>query len=159
MNRVNLLKIQLASEHDLTKANVGEKLGFFYAADIALRTGVQLDGRNVQLQNPHILHDQRIDARIIKAGNQLLGGFQLIIMQNGIERNEDFGTKAMGKRHQLSNILQTVAGVMAGAKTGSTNIDGVCAVENRFAGNRRIACRTEEFKMSVLLAHTVGVIQ
>ena len=159
VNRSDLLKIQFARQHDLTKSDVGEKFSLFYAADITLRTGVELNGGNIQLQNSHILHDQRINARVIQVGNQLLRRFQLIIMQNGIQRNKNFGAKAMGKRHQFGDILQAIAGVMACAKTGAANINGISAVQNGFAGNCRIACRAKKFKMSVLLAHTVGVIQ
>ena len=120
---------------------------------------MQLDRRDIKLQNPHVLHNQCINAGFIQAHNQLLRRFQLIIMQNRIQGNEDFCAIAMGKRHQVGNILQAIAGIMPRAKSRTTDINGVSAMENGFTGNRRIAGGAKKFKMSVLRVHTVGIIQ
>ncbi len=84
MDSTDLLQIKLTGQYDLREANVGEKLRLLHAADIALGAGVQLDGRNIQLQHAHILHDQRINASLVEVGDQAPGRLQLIIMQNGI---------------------------------------------------------------------------
>lgn len=128
MNRLNLRKAQLARQHNLGETDVSQKFRFFDATDVALRAGMQFNRRNVKFKDPHILNDQRVDAGLVKIGNQALGGLQLIVMKNGVQRNKDFRAKAMGKRHQFGDIFQAVAGVMTRAEAGTANINGVRAV-------------------------------
>ncbi|MNZ56241.1 hypothetical protein D3C78_741850 [compost metagenome] len=137
----DLIQIQLARQHDLGKTYIRKKLRFFNGANIALGTGVQFNRRNIQLKHAHILNDQRVDARLIQIGNQALGGFQFIIMKNGVQGHEHFCTKTVGKRHQLRNILQAIAGVMASAKARAADIDRVRTVKNRFTGDGGVASR------------------
>ena len=128
VNRFDLLKIQLAGEHDLAEADVGEKFRFLNAADIALGAGVQLNRRNIQLHDPHVLDNQRVDAGFIQVGYQALRRFQLIIMKNGVQGHEHFRAVAMGKRYQTGDIAQAVAGVVARAKARPADVDRIRAV-------------------------------
>jgi hypothetical protein len=70
-----------------------------------------------------------------------------------------FGAKAMGERHQPGDVAQAVAGVVAGAKARSTDINGVGAVKDRFASDTGVAGRTKKFKTMIVQAHTRVVIQ
>ncbi len=81
------------------------------------------------------------DAGLVEVSNQPLRGFQLIIMQNGVKRDENFCTITMGKRHQLGNIFQAITGIMTGTKTRAADINSIGTVQNSFAGNGGIACR------------------
>jgi hypothetical protein len=56
-------------------------------------------------------------------------------MQNGVQGHEHFRAVAMGKRHQPGDIAQAVAGVVAGAKARSADVDGIRAVKDRFTGD------------------------
>ena len=120
---------------------------------------MQLNRRQIQLHDPHILHNQRVNARLIKIGNQPLRRLQLIIMQNGVQRDKDFGAIAMGKRHQTGDVAQAVAGIVTSAKVRPTDINGVGAVEDRFASDTGVAGRTKKFKTMIVQAHTRVVIQ
>ena len=159
INSFDLTEIQFTRQHDLAEAGVGEKFRFFHAADITLGAGVQLNRRQIQLHDPHILHNQRVNARLIKIGNQPLRRLQLIIMQNGVQRDKDFGAIAMGKRHQTGDVAQAVAGIVTSAKVRPTDINGVGAVEDRFASDTGVAGRTKKFKTMIVQAHTRVVIQ
>ena len=141
VNRADLIKIQLSRQHNLREANIREELRFFNCTNVALRTGVQFNRRNIKFQNPHILNNQRIDTGLVEVSNQPLRGFQLIIMQNGVKRDENFCTITMGKRHQLGNIFQAITGIMTGTKTRAADINSIGTVQNSFAGNGGIACR------------------
>ncbi|MNT19430.1 hypothetical protein D3C72_1546900 [compost metagenome] len=52
-------------------------------------------------------------------------------MKNGVQGHEHFGTETVGKRHQLGDIAQAVAGIMASAKARAANIDRVRTVQDR----------------------------
>lgn len=159
VNGFDLTEVQFARQHDLTEAGVGEKLRFFHTANIALGAGVQLNRRQIQLHDPHILDDQRIDACVVEIGNQPLRRLQFIVMQNGVQRHKYLCAKAMSERHQPGDIAQTVAGVVAGAKARSTDVNGIGAVKDRFASDTGVAGRTKKFKTMIVQAHTRVVIQ
>ena len=137
----DLIQVQLTGQNDLRKADVGEELRLLHRADITLGTGVQFNRRNIQLQNPHVLNNQGIDAGLIEIGDQSLRRLQLIIMKNGVQGHEHFRPETVGERHQVGNIAQAVAGVMAGTKARAANVDGVRAVKDRFAGNGGVTGR------------------
>ena len=102
---------------------------------------MQFNGRNIQLQNAHILNDQGINAGLVEIGNQTLCRLQLIIMKNGVQGHEHFRPETVGERHQFSNIAQAVAGVMAGTEARAANVDGICAMKDRFTGNGGVTGR------------------
>ncbi|SSW86587.1 Uncharacterised protein [Klebsiella pneumoniae] len=141
VNIADLIQVQLARQNDLRKTDVGEELRLLYRADITLGTGVQFNGRNIQLQHAHILNDQGIHPGLIEIGNQTLRRLQLIIMKNGVQGNEHLRPETVGERHQLSNIAQAVAGVMAGTEARAANVDGICAMKDRFTGNGGVTGR------------------
>ena len=102
---------------------------------------MQFNGRNIQLQNAHVLNDQGIHPGLVEIGNQTLRRLKLIIMQNGVQGHEHFRPETVGERHQFSNIAQAVAGVMAGTEARPANVDGVSAVKDRFTGNGGVTGR------------------
>jgi hypothetical protein len=59
----------------------------------------------------------------------------------------------MGKRHQLGDVAQAVAGIVTGTKAGAADVHRIRAMKNRFTGNAGITGRAQEFKMMVLQAH------
>ena len=69
VNIADLVQVQLTRQHDLGKTHVRKKLRLLYRADIALGTGMQFNGGNIQLQHAHILHNQGIDAGLVEIGN------------------------------------------------------------------------------------------
>ena len=95
---------QFARQHQLRQASVGQKTRFVGAADIALGGGVQLNGRDVQLHDAHVLNNQRVHASIVKLVNQLPRRLQLVVVQNGVEGDKNPRVVAVGKFHQLGNL-------------------------------------------------------
>ncbi|CCK14259.1 hypothetical protein BN136_269 [Cronobacter universalis NCTC 9529] len=74
-------------------------------------------------------------------------------MQNSVKGDKHLRAEAMGERHQVCDVLEAVAGVVAGAETGAADIDCICAVQNGFAGDGGIAGGAEQFKVMRLQAH------
>ena len=64
-DRADLLQVQLARQHHLAEARVLQETGFFRGANVGLGAGVQLDGRHVDLQQAHVLDDERIRTGVV----------------------------------------------------------------------------------------------
>lgn len=79
---------------------------------------MQLNRRDIQFQNAHILNDQGVNAGLIEIGNKTLRGLKLIIMKNGVQGHEHLRPETVGERYQLGNVAQAVAGVMTGTEAG-----------------------------------------
>ena len=79
-NLANLFKAQLATQNNLTKPQLFKELYLFHAQVVALRAGMKRDGRQVELQELHILHDQCIDTDVPAVVNQLSCALYLIFI-------------------------------------------------------------------------------
>ena len=61
----DLLQREFARQHQLREARFTQELRLRHGANVALRRRMQRNRRNVQLQNTHVLHDQRVNARVV----------------------------------------------------------------------------------------------
>ncbi|KPW80335.1 hypothetical protein ALO76_102470 [Pseudomonas syringae pv. coriandricola] len=143
----NFLQVQLAGQHQLREAGLIEKLRPAQRTNIGLRAGVQFDGRNVQLHDPEVLHDQCIDARVVELMDQLAGGFQLVVMQDGVDRGENPRVVAVGEFHQFGDIADLVAGVVSRTKTRPADVNRVGAMQDGFTGDGHVPGRAEQFQV------------
>ena len=116
INGSDLGQCQFAGQYDLRQTAVLHEAGFLRGADIRLCAGMQLDGRQINFQQPHVLNDQRIDAGIKELPGQLAGGFQLVIAQDRIKRDEDAAIEAVRILGQPGNVLHGVIRSSASAK-------------------------------------------
>ena len=139
--------IQLARQHDLRQAGVLQKARLFRRADVGLRAGVQLHGRQVELQQAHVLDDERVGAGLVQLPGELARRLQLVVAQDGVEGDEDACVKAVRVARQPLDVGQRVAGAGTGAETGAANVDGVGAVVDGFDADVRIARGAEQFKL------------
>ena len=102
---------------------------------------MQLNWRDIQFQNTHILNDQSVNAGLVEIGNKTLRGLQLIIMKNGVQGHEHLRPETVGERYQFGNVAQAIAGVMTGTKAWAANVDGIRTVKNGLTGNGGVAGR------------------
>jgi hypothetical protein len=93
---------------------------------------VELNGRQVHFQQAHVLDDERIGAGFIQLPGQQAAAVELVIVQDGIERDKDLGAVAVGKIAQAFDIGDIVAGAITGAKGRATDVDGIGAVLDGF---------------------------
>jgi hypothetical protein len=124
----DLFQVQFARQHDLAEAHVLQELGFFDRADVGLGGGVQLDRGQVELQQAHVLHDQRVHPGVVQLPDLLAGAFQLVVAQDGVERGEHLGVVAVGVLCQAGNVLHRIAGVGARPERRPTDVDGIGTV-------------------------------
>ncbi len=143
----DFLQVQLTCQYQLRETGLIEKLRSAQRADVGLGAGMQLDGRNVHVQNAEVLHDQCVHARVVELVNQLAGRFQLIVMQDGVDRGEDARVVAMGELDQFGDIADLVAGVVSCAEAWPANVHRVGAMQNGFTGDARVPCGAEQFQV------------
>ncbi|MNR22019.1 hypothetical protein D3C85_1389520 [compost metagenome] len=146
-DRADLLQVELARQHQLGEARVGEKLGLFQGADVGLRTGMQLDRRNVHLEDAHVLHDQRIDAGVVELPDQLPGRLQLVVVQDGVDGDEHLGVEQVGKLHQAGNLRHAVAGIVPRTEAGAADIHGIGAMQDGLLGDGHIPRGAQQFQV------------
>ena len=75
---------QLRASTSCDKPSVGQKRALS-ALRISHWVEAQLNGRDVQLHDAHVLNNQRVHASIVKLVNQLPRRLQLVVVQNGAE--------------------------------------------------------------------------
>ncbi len=100
--------------------------------DVGLGAGVKLDGRQVEFEQPHVLHDERVHPGVVELPDQLARRFQLSVEQDGVGGDEDFGVIAVRVRHQARNVHHRVVRRRACAEGRAADIHRVCAVVDGF---------------------------
>ncbi len=138
---INVLHRQLACQHDLRQACVLQKTGLLRRADVGLGAGVQLDGGQVDFEQAHVLDDERVRARLVHLPGHLARGLQLIVAQDGVERDENAAVEAVGVLHQALNVSDVIARAGPRAKGRAADVDGIGAVVDGFDANVCVARR------------------
>ena len=106
---------------------------------------MKLDRWQVELEQAHVLDDQRIGAGFVKLPGELAAVFKLVIAQDGIERDEDPGPVAVGEVTEPFDFGDIVASTVTGAESRAADVDGVSAVLDGFDAEIGVLGRGEEF--------------
>jgi hypothetical protein len=155
-DRRDLLQRQFTRQHQLRQADILQKACLLRRADVGLRAGVQLDRRQVEFQQAHVLDDQRIDASVVHLPDQFARRFQLVVAQDGVERGEDARVEPMRVFHQPGDVGHAVVGAAARTERRSADIHRICAMIDRFDADVGIARRSEKFELMVLHAAIIA---
>jgi hypothetical protein len=145
----DLLQVQLARQHHLAEARVLQEARLLGCADVGLGAGMQLDGRQVLQQQAHVLHDQRVGAGLVQLPHQAAGGLQLVITQDGVQRDEDAGVEAVGMGAQAGDVGHGVAGVGPGAEVGPADVDRIGAMGDGGDADVGVAGRRQQFQCAL----------
>ncbi len=156
VDRADFLQVQLAGEDQLRETGLVEELGPFQRADIGLGAGMDLDGRNIQLHDAHVLHDQRVNADLVQLLDQRARCFQFVVVQDGVQRDEHPRVEQMGKFHQLGDVGHAVLGVVPGTKAGAADVHRIGAMQDGLAGDAGVTGRGEQFEMVLGKGHGHG---
>ena len=89
---------------------------------------MQLNRGQIEFEQPHILHDQGVGAGFPVLPDKPARGFQFVVAQNRIERDQNAGIEAVRMPGQTFDVRQRIAGVGARTEGWTTDIDGVRAV-------------------------------
>ena len=81
---LDLRQREFARQYQLRKADIGKKLCLLRPADVALRRGMQLDRRQVEFEQAHVLQDQRIDAGIVGLPGDAPRLLEFVVAKNGV---------------------------------------------------------------------------
>ena len=153
----DLRQRQLARRHHLGKTGIGQEARLFRCADVALGAGVELERWQVEFQQAHVLHDQRIDAGLVQLPDQLARRFQLGIVQDGVQGDENAGVVAVSEFGQTGDLAHRVTGVVARAERRAADVNRVRAVQDRLAADVGGPGGREQFKLVGGQAHDVVV--
>jgi hypothetical protein len=100
------------------KPTAARKRGLLGRADVGLRAGVQLDRRQVEFEQTHVLDDQRIGADLVQLPRQLPRRFQFVIAQQGVERNQDLRVVAVRMLDEAADVGDRIAGTARAPNAG-----------------------------------------
>ena len=124
-----------------------------------MRAGVQFDRRQVQFEQAHVLDDQRVGAGFVALPDQPPGFFQFVVLEQGIDRDQNAGIEAVCVAGQPFDIGNRVAGIYARAKSRAADIQGIGAVTDRFNTEFGILGRGQEFQGVAIVGHGVVLQQ
>ncbi len=146
----DLRKRQFARQHHLRETHILQKLHLLRRAVVGLGTGMKRDGWQIQRQQPHILHDERICSCFIDLVGQPPGLLQLMIVQQGVEGDKDLGAETVGVARQRLDILDGVARRTAGAKGRPPHVDGIGTMVDGFDAVGEVLGRSQQLQPVVV---------
>ena len=141
----DLLERHFARHHDLPEPRRFQPLRLFRRAVVHLRGGVQRNGRQVQLQQCQILHNERVHPGAVELPHQTLRLGQFLVPQDGVERHVHTGVEQMGVLAQCGNVLHAVARCRACPEVGTAYVHGIGSVADGFHAAGQVAGRGEKF--------------
>ena len=130
---------EFARQHDLRQTGILQEARLFWRADVGLGAGMQLDGRQVDFQQAHVLDDERIGPGVVDLPGHLARTLQFVVAQDGVERDEHAAVEAVGVRDQTFQFADVVARPGARAEGRAADIDGVGAMVHSFDTDAGIA--------------------
>ena len=149
----DLLEREFARQHYLGEAHVLQELHLFRRTVVGLGAGVQRYGRQIQGQQPHVLHYERIGPGLVDLVGQAPGLLQLVVVQQGVEGDEHLGAEAVGVARQHFDIVEGVACRTAGTEGGAAHVDGIGAMVDGFDAIGEVLGRSQQLE-----AVSLGVI-
>jgi hypothetical protein len=149
MDGLDLRQREFARQHDLREARVLQESGLLQRADVGLGAGVQLDRRQVDLQQAHVLHDQHVGAGVVHVPGHAPRGLEFVIAQDGVERDEDARAEAVRMAAQPLDVPDAVAGRCPRAEARPADVDGVGAMVDGLDADLGIARGCQEFELMV----------
>ena len=142
----DLRKGQFARQHHLRETHILQKLHLLRRAVVGLGTGMERNRWQIQRQQPHILHNQRIGTGFVDLVGQPPGLLQLVIVQQSIEGDKDLGTETVGVARQRLDILDGVARRTAGAEGRATHVDGIGTMVDGFYAVGEVLGRSQQLQ-------------
>ena len=149
----HLVKTQLTGKHQLRETHRLEKARLLGRAQVALRACMQGNGRQVKPQDAHILHNDGIDANVIKVGNETLHLLEFMVIDQRVDGSIDAGVELVGKVDGPRHLVEGIAGRGPCPKSRSTHIHGIGAMADRLDGDASITRRCQELYFTSRLHH------
>ena len=107
---------------------------------------MQLDRRQIEFEQAHVLHDQRVGTGFVDLPDETPRFFQFLVLEDRVQRNQYARVVAMGESRQSLDIADRVAGVGARAKGRATDVDRVGTVDDGFDAEIGVFRRGEQFE-------------
>ena len=127
MNGSNFLSGQLTGQYHPAKAQRTQPANLLYSTIIGLSGSVERKMRGETKQG-HILYQDSIYPSLLELLKKLLGGRELVVINQRIDGNINTRLKLMSILTKLSDVVNAIAYGSTGSETRSTDIDGICAM-------------------------------
>ena len=134
---------KFAGQYHTAEPFVCEPRHFGCRAVVGLRAGVQLNRRQVHLQYAHVLNQYGVSPGFIKAVYQRLGLPQLVIVDDGVDRDVDPCAVDVGVPAKLCNVIDTVSRCGACSKTLGADVNGIRPMVYRGHAAGQVFCRSK----------------
>ena len=96
----------------------------------------------------HILNEDGIYPTLLQLVEQLAGGLQLVVVDDGVDGDIDLSLELMGVAAQLGNIGHAVASSSTGTEALRTNIDSIGTVVDGSLTTLQVLSRSQQFEFS-----------
>ena len=146
-----------ARQDDLRKPDVLQKARLGRIADVGLGAGMQLDGRQFEFEQAHVLDDQGVGPGLVHLPGHAPRRLDLVVVQQGVERDEHPRPVTMRELDQPRDVFDAVAGVGAGAEGRAADIDRIGAVQDRLDAEVGILGGGEQFERMAVVGHDTGL--
>ena len=148
MDGADFVERQLARQDNLLEAGVRQEAHLPGRAVVHLRRGMERDGRQVELEQPQVLHDERVGPCAVQLPRHLPGLLQLVVVEDGVESHVDPRAEEVGIRGEALDVGHGVSRGGPGAEPRPAYVDGVGAVADGLDARIGVARRGKEFNVS-----------
>ena len=114
---------------------------------------MQLNRRQIHLQQTHILHDQRIRACLVKLPREIARRFQFVIVKNGVESDKHTRMVAMRMRCQPCDVGHGIFRLGSRAECRTADIYRIRAMIYGLDTDIGIAGGSKQFEMAWVCLH------
>ena len=121
----DLRKGELAGKDGLREAEVLQELHLLRSGVVLLRARVELNRREMALEEAHVLDDEGVGAGLVKVVREPLRLAELVIREDGVERHVDLRPEYMRAGGELLNVRKGISGAAPRAEGGASDVDRV----------------------------------
>ena len=153
MNGLDFMQGELASHDQLRESKRLQETSLLGGAQVALCAGMKSYGRQVETQDAHVLHNERIYPRPVKVVDEPLYTGKLIVVDDGIDRCIDASPILVSKLGYTCYIAGRISCRGTGPEAGRPHIDGIGAMNNGFDRYIGIASRRQQLNFAQFCFH------
>ena len=100
-------------------------------------------------QDSEILHYDGVCAGFLHSEHLPVGGFQLVVVQDCVQRHEDPDTESVGMFTQSSDVVDPVTRCLSGSELRTGDIHSIGTAVDCCDADLVISCRSKQFKLSL----------
>ena len=137
----HLIQRGFTGQYYATETCLFQELYAFHRGIVALGAGMQLNGWQIALEQPHVLNEKGIDPDVVELANHLYCIVDFVIEEESVDGYKHLGAIEMGVFYQGFDVLDGIGGGSAGSESRRTDIEGIGAMVDGLAAKFQILGR------------------